>query len=466
MNPQQQPPSAMDPKQQVAQQLKSANNILVTVSTNPSVDQLAAATGTTLVLNKLGKHATAVFSGRPPSTIEFLQPQKTFEKNTDSLRDFIIALDKSKADKLRYKVEDKFVKIFITPYHTSLSEKDLDFSQGDFNIDLVLALGVKKKEDLDSAIVAHGRILHDATVISVNTKPGADIGAVNLNVPQASSLSEIMVGLCDLIKDEQKSLYDQQIATAFLTGVVAETNRFSNAKTTPQTMSTAAKLMNAGANQQLIATKLEELKPAPKQAPIQPAQPVQNVPKAVIAPPQPPPKPMQPVAAPPADGAMKIEHENKPQFTLPDAEAGDEDEADSIDRIHIDDDGKLRRLAELEAEKAKLTKGLTTSDSSVAVTAAPKPSETNPATNSQTLEAIEKQVDSPHTDEKISDVKTGGKLGVDYPEQVVGADKGLPADQTAGEQQPGGPPPIPPPIPLATPPPDDSVSGPGSGVPL
>ena len=53
------------------------------------------------LLNKLGKHATAVFSGQVPSTIEFLQPEKTLEKNTDSLRDFIIALDKSKADKLR-----------------------------------------------------------------------------------------------------------------------------------------------------------------------------------------------------------------------------------------------------------------------------------------------------------------------------------------------------------------------------
>ena len=34
-----------------------------------------------------------------------------------SLRDFIVALDKSKADKLRYKVEDKFVKIFITIFN-------------------------------------------------------------------------------------------------------------------------------------------------------------------------------------------------------------------------------------------------------------------------------------------------------------------------------------------------------------
>src|ERR1044071_8703486 len=126
----------MDQKQAIADKIKSANNILVTVSANPSVDQLSACIGMALALNKLGKHATAVFSGEVPSTIEFLQPEKTIEKTTDSLRDFIISLDKAKADKLRYKVEDKVVKIFITPYKTSISDKDLEFSQGDFNVDV------------------------------------------------------------------------------------------------------------------------------------------------------------------------------------------------------------------------------------------------------------------------------------------------------------------------------------------
>jgi len=84
----------------------------------------------TLLLNKFGKHATAVFSGEVPSTIEFLEPESTLEKTTDSLRDFIIALDKSKADKLRYKVEDEMVRIFITPYRTSITQNDLVFSQG------------------------------------------------------------------------------------------------------------------------------------------------------------------------------------------------------------------------------------------------------------------------------------------------------------------------------------------------
>ena len=63
-----------NPKAQLADKLKAANNVLVTVSRNPSVDQLAACIGFTLLLNKLNKHAAAVFSGEVPSTLEFLKP--------------------------------------------------------------------------------------------------------------------------------------------------------------------------------------------------------------------------------------------------------------------------------------------------------------------------------------------------------------------------------------------------------
>ncbi|HPG37431.1 MAG TPA: hypothetical protein PK865_01405, partial [Candidatus Saccharibacteria bacterium] len=160
------------PQTALVDKIKQSTNILVTVSTNPTVDQLAACIGLTLWLNKAGKHATAVFSGDVPSTLEFLQPADTLEKNTDSLRDFIISLDKSKADKLRYKVEDRVVKVFITPYRTSLTAEDLEFSQGDFNVDMVLALGVTSQADLDVAVTAHGRILHDATVATI-TNGGA-----------------------------------------------------------------------------------------------------------------------------------------------------------------------------------------------------------------------------------------------------------------------------------------------------
>ena len=242
-----------DQQKQLVAKLKDAQNVLVTVSKNPSVDQLAAAIGLTLALNKLDKHATAVYSGETPSTIEFLKPEATLETNTDSLRDFIIALDKSKADKLRYKVEDQVVRIFITPYRTSISQDDLEFSQGDFNVDVVVALGVQEQTDLDQAIQAHGRILHDAVVATVSIEGESEIGSLNLVNADASSLSEIVT---KIVQGLDKECLDGQIATALLTGIVAMTERFSNDRTTPETMSVSATLMSAGANQQLIAAEL------------------------------------------------------------------------------------------------------------------------------------------------------------------------------------------------------------------
>jgi hypothetical protein len=247
-----------DAKQQIVEKIKASANILITVSTNPSVDELSSALGLTLLLNKLNKHATAVFSGAVPPAITFLQPEKTFENSIDSLRDFIIALDKEKADHLRYKVEGDVVKIFITPYRTTLSGDDLEFSQGDYNVELVLALGVTNQEHLDSALEAHGRILHDATVATIGVGgEKSSLGSIDWREQNGSSLGELLVGLADDLKDD-KPLLDEQISTAFLTGIVAATDRFSNNKTSPRVMTIAAQLMAAGANQQLISSKLEE----------------------------------------------------------------------------------------------------------------------------------------------------------------------------------------------------------------
>jgi len=253
-------------KQQLITRIKESTNVLVTVSNNPSVDQLSGAIGLTLVLNKLNKHSTAVFSGQTPPIISFLQPEKTLETNTDSLRDFIISLDRSKADKLRYKVEDTQVKIFISPYRTSIHESDLNFSQGDFNVDLVIALGVHEQGDIDKAISSHGRILHDATVATININQNGSVGSINWLDEQASSLCEMLGNIADEIGE---NLLDNQTATAFLTGLVAETDRFSNEKTNPATMTLGSRLLQAGADQQLVAEKLQPPPPEPPE----PAQP-------------------------------------------------------------------------------------------------------------------------------------------------------------------------------------------------
>jgi hypothetical protein len=253
-----------NPKSALVDAIKKSTNILVTVSHNPSVDALAAALGFSLMLNKMDKHATAVFSGAIPPAISFLEPEKNFEGTVSSLRDFIIALDKEKADRLRYKVEGDVVRIYITPYKTTLTQNDLEFSEGDFNVDLVIALGVEKQSDLDNAISAHGRILHDATVATVNlTNTKSSVGTIDWSDDKASSLCEMLMSLSEAL---QGNLLDEQISTALLTGIVAATDRFSNQHTTPRVMTMSAQLMAAGANQQLIAEKLQNAGELPRTA--------------------------------------------------------------------------------------------------------------------------------------------------------------------------------------------------------
>lgn len=255
-------------KQQVVEKIKESSKILVTVSNSPSVDALSAALALTMLLDKQEKYATSIFSGETPPAIAFLEPEKTFDDTTDSLRDFIIALNKEKADHLRYKVEGDSVKIFITPYKTTIDQSDLEFSQGDYNVELVIALGVNNQEHLDGALENHGQILHDAAIITMTSgDQTSDLGGIDWHDSNSSSLSEMVAGLAEALKvDKKKPLLDEQIATALLTGIVAETDRFSNEHTTSKAMTVAASLMAAGADQQLIANELQasrEIEAAP-----------------------------------------------------------------------------------------------------------------------------------------------------------------------------------------------------------
>ncbi len=484
-----------DAKQQLIDKLQSSNNILVTVSRNPSVDQLASCIGLTLLLNKQGKHAAAVFSGTVPSTLEFLQPAETLEKNTDSLRDFIISLDKGKADKLRYKVEEDVVRIFITPYKTSLSQDDLQFSEGDFNVDVVVALGVKQQEDLDQAITAHGRILHDATVTSINTAPDGGLGSINWYDSQASSLSELVTDLAQALGPE---MLDEQIATALLTGIVAETERFSNDKTSSQTMSASAALMSAGANQQLVADKLEHGGPvqaAPAQAAdehgedgvleidhaaaeaaeTEPEAPPAEQPPAVEQPVPPSEPPTPPPAEPPVPPAPEptTTLTPGPKLVTEPPKLGGTLTANS-EGEHLDP--VTDPLSLPAVEPPQLFDRKPAADDAADAPLPPKPAAppvvppapSVPSTPDATLTDIEKSVHSPHvaqqdldsmrsevdkalgtadTNEPIQALNAqplGDNLHAPAPPPATPKDTGTPAD----DSDPDAPPPVPPPIPF------------------
>ena len=238
----------------IASRVTESHNILIALSSDPSVDELAAAIGLSIALDRAGHRATAIYSGKTPNALEFLKPEDTFESSADTLQDFVVAINKDKADHLRYKLDGDYVKIFITPYKSRIDEDDLEFSYGDFNIDLVLALNVVSGIDLDSALREHGRIMHDATIVNITTGSPGKFGEIEWSNKTASSVSELAARL--LLAMSRKLDIGTDDATALLTGIVAATNHFSNSKTTPRSMEVSSELLKLGANHELISENL------------------------------------------------------------------------------------------------------------------------------------------------------------------------------------------------------------------
>ena len=239
---------------EIANKISDVHNILIALSSDPSVDEIAAAIGLSLCLDRAGKRATSIYSGKTPNALEFLKPENTFETTADVLKDFVIALDKNKADHLRYKLDGDYVKIFITPYKSRIDEEDLEFSYGDFNIEFVLSLNVANGIDLDDALREHGRVMHDAVVANMTTGNPGKFGDIEWSDKTASSVCEMAAKL--LYSIGGKDALTGEEATALLTGIVSATDHFTNAKTTANSLKIASELMKSGADRQLITDNI------------------------------------------------------------------------------------------------------------------------------------------------------------------------------------------------------------------
>ena len=242
--------------EKVAEKIQRGANILIALSKDPNLDEISAAIALAIVLDQQKKHVTAIYSGKTPNALEFLKPEDTFEKDTSSLQDFIIALNKSKADHLTYKLDGDYVKIYITPYKGQVKKEDLEYSYGDYNVDLVIVFNVNAGSEIDSALSEYGRIMHDASAINITSGLPGRFADLEWSDPEKSSVCEMVY---DLLKELEITNLSQEIATALLTGILSATERFSNSRTKPTTMAVASKLMEAGADQQLISANI--LKP-------------------------------------------------------------------------------------------------------------------------------------------------------------------------------------------------------------
>lgn len=187
---------------QIYQRLLAANQILIISHQNPDGDTLGAATGLFEALKVAGKTARIFCATPAPAKFNYL------------------------------------------PHHEKITSDLSVFS--DHNIDTVVVLD---SGDLRYAGVHQHLYNHPAEIVNIDHHPtNENYGRYNLVRTDYSSTSEIIFHFLRF----NGTRFNHLCATALLTGIITDTDNFTNAATSARAMAAASELIATGANLNLI----------------------------------------------------------------------------------------------------------------------------------------------------------------------------------------------------------------------
>ncbi len=248
---------ALKESQQILEAIKRSSRPLICVPENANADHFSTALGLSKVLEKLEKKPAIVSSNSKPSkTISFLNGQERIKNSLENIRHFVIELDatKTKVNELTYEMKDDKLFVYLSPKTGFWETSDVKTSSSGYKHDLIISIG---SSDYDS----FGKLYSDNTDFFfrtpvINIDHSADnehFGQINVIDLTASACSEVCY---EMIHTIEPGLIDEDIATAFLTGMISKTRSFKTKNVTPKTLQTASKLMAKGAKRDDIVKHL------------------------------------------------------------------------------------------------------------------------------------------------------------------------------------------------------------------
>jgi nanoRNase/pAp phosphatase (c-di-AMP/oligoRNAs hydrolase) len=250
----------LNSQEQIKDQIRKNEAILICVGKNPEGDTLGSALGLYGALKKMGKRVDVASPADIPEKYSFMPEVGAISRKLEGLRDYVFSLDidKHNLQQLRYEVEDNKLKIYITAKNGEIDKDRIALDSTHFSYDLIIVLGASELEDLGSIYDENSELFYDAPIINIDNKPSNEyFGKINLVDVAACSKAEIVFNLLSEMDDK---LIDEKVATDLLTGVIAATESFQNKNTTPKAFMTAASLIAKGANKQDIIRYLYKTK--------------------------------------------------------------------------------------------------------------------------------------------------------------------------------------------------------------
>ena len=250
-------------KQQIVEAIKNSQELLVLSHVNPDGDCVGSLLAFAMAMKKMGKNAQIVLQDPVPKIFNFLPDSNKIKNEITGTRDFIISLDVSetKAEKFLYKIEDGKINFIVTPKDGQFSESAVSFPGGKFRYDLIVVLDCPDIERVGKFYADNADLFYETPIANIDHHAGNDhFGKINLVELTATSTCEILVSIFEALAKDT-SLLTADVATALLTGIITDTGSFQNASTTPKSLTVAAQLVAAGAEQQEIIKNIFKTRP-------------------------------------------------------------------------------------------------------------------------------------------------------------------------------------------------------------
>lgn len=238
---------------QVADQLNTAQSVLIVLPHTPSPDSVAAGLGLVNYLKQFGRQATLVSAGNvPDSRLNFLSGYDQILRELEVAKMFNIKIStkRIKLDELSYSKTEDGVSVLLKPKAGEFGPEDIKLESSKLPYDVVVVLGASTLEELGPFYGKNTSLFFELPVVNIDFKgANKNYGQHNLVVLNASSISEIIF---DLLIEMGQDYIAPDTATALLAGIIFETNSFQNARTTPQSFVKSSRLVGLGGEQQTI----------------------------------------------------------------------------------------------------------------------------------------------------------------------------------------------------------------------
>lgn len=230
--------------------------ILIMASSPADGDCIGSSLSLYLALKKLDKEVTVVCPDPIPDLYHFLPTTHIIGNRVVASKDFVITINTNKVQTADVKsiVENGKINIIIMPENGRLTEEDVSFNYGPDRYDLIITVDTGGLEQLGQLYAGNIEMFHQIPVINIDHHISNDhFGKVNLVDVMASATTELLIPVIALLeKVSGKPLWDEDIATLLLTGIITDTGSFQNANTTPRAFDASAQLISFGARQQEI----------------------------------------------------------------------------------------------------------------------------------------------------------------------------------------------------------------------